>query len=331
MRQLKITKSITKRGAGHIIEYLKSKNFNLDEFIKKIAETELLIEHEERFLLYVFQDFTPGMGARMPLNQVKEMSEEEHAAYIYETYEECFELNQIRWLNAHRAIAITKEYEKCGKPIQELLLAAMQGVKNAAFAYTFSPKISFGDFAAPIIRRHIEQYLQTGESSFAELYKEYEEILDNAKLAYYDYRYPKCKAAMYSVQSDKERALLFANSKISRCHKEIRKAADYVEWRRVDAATHLPDDYDERDKFIRTRSFKLQDAIYNGECKDFVKSVTDGEWYICTVPDGTRVPVRELTDRDSMRGALEVLLEILEKTPERRILKFDDWRAENGI
>ena len=331
MRQLKITKSITKRGAGHIIEHLKSKNFNLDEFIKKIAETELLIEREERFLLYVFQDFTPGMGARMPLNQVKEMSEEEHAAYIYETYEECFELNQIRWLNAHRVIAITKEYEKCGKPIQELLLAAMQGVKNAAFAYTFSPKISFGDFAAPIIRRHIEQYLQTGESSFAELYKEYEEILDNAKLAYYDYRYPKCKAAMYSVQPEKERAKLFANSKISRCHKEIRKAADYVEWREVDAATHLPDDYDERDKFIRTRSFKLQDALYNGECKDIVKSVTDGEWYICTVPDGTRVQVRELTDRDSMHGALEVLLEILEKTPKRRILKFDDWRAENGI
>ena len=104
-----------------------------------------------------------------------------------------------------------------------------------------------------------------------------------------------------------------------------------MEWRRVDAATHLPDDYDERDKFIRTRSFTLQDTIYNGECKDIVKSVTDGEWYICTVPDGTRVPVRELTDRDSMRGALEILLEILEKTPERRILKFDDWRAENGI
>ena len=331
MRQLKITKSITKRGASHIIEYLKSKNFNLDEFIKKIAETELLIEREERFLLYVFQDFTPGMGARMPLNQVKEMSEEEHAAYIYETYEECLEINQIRWLNAHRVIAITKEYENSGKPIQELLLAGMHGVKNAAFAYTFSSKVSFGDFAAPIIRRHIEQYLQTGESSFAELYKEYKEILDNAKQAYYDYRYPECKTAMYSVQPEKERAQLFANSKISRCHKEIRTAADYVEWRLIDAAAHLPDDYDGRDKFIRTRSFKLQDAIYNGECKDIVKSVTDGEWYICTVPDGTRVPVRELTDRDSMRGALEVLLEILEKTPERRILKFDDWRAENSI
>ena len=331
MRQLKITKSITNRGGRRIIEYLKSKDFSLDEFIKKIAETELLIEREERFLLYVFQDFTPGLGARTPLNQVKEMSEEEHTAYIYETYEERFEINQIRWLNAHRAITITKEYEKCGKTIQELLLAAMQGVKNAAFAYTFSPKISFGDFAAPTIRRHIEQYLQTGESSFAELYREYKEILDNAKQAYYDYRHPECKAAMYSVQPEKERAKLFANSKISRCHKEIRTAADYVEWRRVDAATHLPDNYDERDKFIRTRSFKLHDALYNGECKDIVKSVTDGEWYICTVPDGTRVPVRELTDRDSMRETLEVLLEILEKTPARRILKFDDWRAENGI
>ena len=39
MRQLKITKSITKKGAGHIIKHLKSKNFNLDEFIKKIAKT----------------------------------------------------------------------------------------------------------------------------------------------------------------------------------------------------------------------------------------------------------------------------------------------------
>ena len=86
MRQLKITKSITKRGASHIIEHLKSKNFNLDEFIKKIAETVPLIEREERFLLYVFQDFTPGMGARMPLNQVKEMSEEELSEYLKKGY-----------------------------------------------------------------------------------------------------------------------------------------------------------------------------------------------------------------------------------------------------
>ena len=330
MRQLKITKSITNRGGRRIIEYLKSKDFSLDEFIKKIAETELMIECEESFLLNVFQDFTPGLGCRIPLNQVKEMSKEEYDAYIYETYEECLEINQIRWLNAHRAIAITKEYEKSGKTIQELLLAAMQGVKNAAFAYTFSPKVSFGDFAAPIIRRHIEQYLQTGEYSFAELYREYKEILDNAKQAYNEYCNPECKV-MYSIMPEKARRHLFTNSKICRCHKEIRMAADYVQWRLVDAATHLPDDYDERDKFIRTGSFKLQDTLYNGECRDFVKSAADNEWYICTVPDGTRVPVRELTDRDSMRGALEVLLEILEKTPRKRRLNFNEWRAENGI
>ena len=84
-----------------------------------------------------------------------------------------------------------------------------------------------------------------------------------------------------------------------------------MEWRQVDAATHLPDDYYERDKFIRTSPFMVQDALYSGECKDFVKAVADGEWYICTVPDGVRVPVCELTDRDSMRGALEALLDIL--------------------
>ena len=46
MRQQKITKSITKRGTNHIIEHLKCKNFNLDKFIKKIAETELLSEEQ---------------------------------------------------------------------------------------------------------------------------------------------------------------------------------------------------------------------------------------------------------------------------------------------
>jgi hypothetical protein len=49
------------------------------------------------------------------------------------------------------------------------------------------------------------------------------------------------------------------------------------------------------------------------------------------VPDGVRVPVCELTDRDSMRGALEALLDILEKIPWTRILKFNEWRAESGI
>ena len=327
MRQLKITKT---KGASDIIECIKDENFNLYEFIKKIAEEESLIRHEERSLLDGIQQ-KPWPGGRMPLSELENQQDVSYEEMLADHYETCCETNELRWLNARRVVSVAREYENSGKPMNELLIAGMLGVKNAALAYNFSPNMSFGDFAIPVICRHIELYIQTGDLSFTGLCKEYEEILTKAQKAYDGYRNPKCPVAIYRTQPVKTREHLFANAKISHCRKEIRMAADYAEWRLVDVATHLPDDYDERDKFIRTRSFKLQDALYNGECKDIVKSVTDGEWYICTVPDGTRVPVRELTDRDSMRGALEVLLEILEKTPARRILKFDDWRAENGI
>ena len=329
MRQLKITKSTTNRRPMYpsMKELLDKEPFDVEVFTKAVAAAEQEIKDKQDDLIREFQ--------RLESNCVLAMShlpEGQTYADLIADLRECGEeINKFRLLNAPSILSIANGYCDSGVPLRELLIAAMQGVKNAALAYTFCPKVSFIEFAVPIIRRHIEQYIQDGESAFAVLYKEYKEILDNAKQAYHDYRNPECKAAMYSVQPEKERAQLFATAKIDRCRNEIRKAAECVEWRQVDAATHLPDDYDERDKFIRTKSFKLQDALYNGECKDFVKSVTDGEWYICTVPDGTRVQVRELTDRDSMHGALEVLLEILEKTLAKRILKFDDWRAENGI
>lgn len=325
MRQLKITKS---RGASDIIECLKDDNFNLDEFIKRIPEEESLISCEEGSLLDDIQQ-GPRPGGRIPLSEPENQQDISYEEMLADHYETCCETNELRWLSARRVLSIALEYENSGKPMQELLLAAMQGVKNAAFAYNFNPKIIFIDFAAPIIRRHIEQYIQDGESSFAALYREYKEILDNAKLAYDDYCNPVCNVATYSAQPEKAREHLFANAKIGRCRKEIRMAADYAEWRLVDIAVHLPDDYDERDKFIRTASFTLHDALYSGECKDFVKPV-GGEWSVCAA-NGVRVPVGELTDRGSMRNALEALLGVLENIPWTRNLGFREWRAEKGI
>lgn len=308
------------------MECLKDDSFSLDEFIKEIAEAEQLIEHKENYLLDVFQN--------LEIHHVLAFSHlhgRSYADFIADLREEGEEINSLRWLNARRVVSAVREYENSGKPMRELLLAAMQGVKNAALAYKFRPNVSFGDFAEPVIRRHIEEYIQTGDLSFTELCKEYKDMLDNAKQLYDNYRHPVCNIATYSAQPEKARAHLFANAKISRCRKEIKIAADYTEWRLVDVAVHLPDDYDERDKFIRTASFTLHDTLYSGECKDFVKSAADDEWYICTEPNGTRVPVCELTDRDSMRGALEQLLEVLENIPWTRTLDFCEWRADTGI
>lgn len=321
MRQLKITKSTTRKQVPFINEWLKSKDFSLDEFVRKIAEAEQLIEHKENCLLNDFQNLES-----ICVLAFSHLHGRSYADMIADVREGGGEINSLRWLSARRVLSIALEYENSGKPMQELLLAAMQGVKNAAFAYNFNPKISFIDFAAPIIRRHIEQYIQDGESSFAALYREYKEILDNAKLAYDNYCNPVCNVAAYSAQPEKAREHLFANAKISRCRKEIRMAADYAEWRLVDVAVHLPDDYDERDKFIRTASFTSHDALYCGECKDLVKPV-GGEWSVCTA-NGVRVPVGELTDRDSMRNAMEALLDVLENIPRTRTLGFREWRAE---
>lgn len=325
MRQLKITKSIRSRGASNIMERLKDDSFSLDEFIKEIAEAEQLIEHEENYLLNGFQDLETSHVLAM-----SHLHGRSYADLIADMRENGSEINCLRWLNARRVVSAVREYENSGKPMRELLLAAMQGVKNAALAYNFRPNVTFGDFAGPVIRRHIEEYIQTGDLSFAGLCKEYEEILAKAKEAYDNYSNPKCPVAIYHTQPVKAREHLFADAKISRCRKEIRMAADYAEWRLVDVAAHLPDDYDERDKFIRTGTFALHDALYSGECKDFVKSAADGEWYICAA-EGVRVPVRELTDRDSMRGALESLLEVLENIPCTRTLGFREWRSGMGI
>lgn len=329
MRKLKITKSITNRRYIYpaMKDLLGKESFDVDEFTKVVTAAEQEIKDKEDDLVQEFQRLESSCILAM-----SHLSEgQTYADMIADLRESGEEINKLRLLNARSILSIANGYCDSGIPLRELLIAAMQGVKNAAFIYNFNPKVGFGEFATPIIRRHIEQYIQEGESAFAELYKEHKETFDNVKEAYYDYLRSESKVATYSAQSEKARAHLFATAKIGRCRKEIKTAADYVEWRQVDVATHLPDDYDERDKFIRTSSFMVQDALYSGECKDFVKAVADDEWYISTVPDGVRVPVRELTDRDSMRGALEALLAILEKTPKARKLEFDKWRAENGI
>ena len=75
--------------------------------------------------------------------------------------------------------------------------------------------------------------------------------------------------------------------------------------------------------------FLFYSSFYCGECKDFVKPV-GGEWSVCAA-GGVRVPVGELTDRGSMRNALEALLDVLENIPWTRNLGFREWRADTGV
>lgn len=324
MRKLKITK-IYREQLTPMKEFLKSEVLSLEVFLSIASKAEQSVDKDVESLVGYFQNLESSRIFAM--SHLYGKSYEEMIAEERECGEE---INKLRWLNARNVLAIAQEYQESGVPIQDLLLAGMQGVKNAAFAYNFNPNEPFADFAISVIRRHIELRIQTRDIPFSHPGNEYEEIHAKALDSHCDH----CRGngdleKFLRLKSPKHRAHLFATAKINRCRKELIEIADHVEWKLVDIALHLPDDYDERDKFIRTQSYKVSDPIYTGECQDLVKPC-GGEWCICTV-NGEHIAISTLTDRESLHNIADAFCEILTNLmQENKILPFREWRATRG-
>lgn len=307
-------------------EFLKSEEFNLEELLSIASKAEQSVREDMESLVGYFQNLESS--CILAMSHLHGKSYEEMIAEERECGEE---INKLRWLCSRNVLAIAQEYQAAGVPIQDLLLAGMQGVKNAAFVYNFSPDESFITFVAPIIRKHIEGFVQTGEIPFSQPGNEYEEIHAKALESYCEhYRgYGNIENFM-RLNPAKQRSHLFATAKINRCRKELVKIADLVEWKMVDMALHLPDDYDERDKFIRTKPYRVHDALYDGECQDLVKPC-GGEWHICTAPEGKRIAISAIADRESLHNVAEVLCEILSNQMKQKRMSFREWRAAKGV
>lgn len=307
-------------------EFLKSEEFNLEELLSIASKAEQSVREDMESLVGDFQNLESS--CILAMSHLHGKSYEEMIAEERECGEE---INKLRWLCSRNVLAIAQEYQAAGVPIQDLLLAGMQGVKNAAFAYNFSPNENFITFAAPIIRKHIEGFVETGEIPFSQPGNEYEEIHAKALEAHCEhFRGNSLLEKFLRLNSAKQRTNLFAAAKISRCRKEVIKTADLVEWQRVDIALHLPDDYDERDKFIRTQPYRVHDALYDGECQDLVKPC-GGEWHICTAPEGKRIAISAIADRESLHNVAEVLCEILSNQMKQKRMSFREWRAAKGM
>lgn len=329
MRELKITRSVSReRLLLPIKEYLTGDNFSLDEFMNMISRMEQMIpkseiNFDEAHLIEHYQKLeSQCMFAMSHLRHGE--SYEDLIANIRENGEE---IKKLRWLNARRVVAIAKEFQNSGVLVQELILAGMHGVKNAALTYDFNPYESFDDFATPIIHKHIELYVQTGELPFAHPGNEYE--VQHARVLEDYYAYcgaNSCLKQFARLHSPKHREHLFSNAKIGRCRKELIETAELVERKMVCMAVHLPDDYDERDKYIRTPSYTIQDAIYCGECKDLLKT-TVGEWCLCTAPDENHIAVSAITDRESLHHAMNALMEIVANLAKVETMSLRHWRA----
>lgn len=326
IRKLVIHKSSQPDPLIEAKEYLQGETFNLEEFSKLIPEMVQAVNSDAEFLVEVFQDLESS--CILAMSHLHGRSYEEMIAEKRECGEE---INKLRWLNAHNVLAIAQEYQDAGVPIQDLLLAGMQGVRNAAFAYNFNPNEPFADFAISVIRRHIELRIQTGEIPFSQPGNEYEQIHAKALDSHCDHCCGNGNLENFlRLKSPKHRAHLFATAKVNRCRKELIETADLVEWKLVDSALHLPDDYDERDKFIRTQPYKVNDPLYTGECKDLVKPC-NGEWHICASPNGERIAINALTNRASLHNIAETLCEILSNLMQNKSLSFREWRATRGV
>lgn len=308
-------------------EYLEKEPFNIDDFIKMAIYADNLISDKEDSLIDQLQNLEWSH-----LNIISHLREgETYGSVIAKKRERGREINKLRWLYARNILSVALEFESTEVEIQKLLVAGMQGMKNAAVAYNFTPHESFTDYAVSVIRKHIGLYIKTGELPYSQPDNEYMEIHAKAVDAYYKY----CSAnyrlrGLLSKKSKKQRASLLTNAKINRCRKELINTANIVVEDIESLVINRSEDGGYGETLVHTLSYTVNDPIYAGKCESLVKPV-DGEWCICTVPEGKRIAISRLTDRESLSNAINAMVASLENFQSSEPLSFREWRVAKGI
>ena len=104
--------------------------------------------------------------------------------------------------------------------------------------------------------------------------------------------------------------LLSRERSIDEWRDDVMEVADHVLEENV-ALMALPDDYDERDKHLRTEVYNIEEILYSGECKDVVK-LKNGEWNACLANSEVRLPIKRLENVESLRQVMTALLKVLD-------------------
>ena len=102
---------------------------NLDEFLWKIGQVELLSEEEELALL----------------KAVKEKGQD------------CDELERLCWANMRFVVHLASQYQNRGLPLEELIGVGAEGLKKAALSYDFDGDLKFLHYAVPVMRQCLEE------------------------------------------------------------------------------------------------------------------------------------------------------------------------------
>ena len=91
----------------------------------------------------------------------------------------------------------------------------------------------------------------------------------------------------------------------------VMEVADHVLKENVALMAHVPDDYDERDKYLRTEVYNIEEILEAGECTDVVK-LKNGEWNACPANSEVRLPIKRLENVESLCQMMTALLKVLD-------------------
>ena len=114
--------------------------------------------------------------------------------------------------------------------------------------------------------------------------------------------------------------LLCKEHSIDEWRDAVIEVAGHVLKENVGLMVHVPDDYDERDKYLRTTPYDIDETSYAGKCKDLVK-LKDGKWDVCTTDSEKRLSISRLENRESLRQVMTALLKVFDEIHRYNIAK----------
>ena len=104
---------------------------NLDDFLWKIGQVELLSAEEEFELLKAVKEKGP----------------------------DCEELERLCWANMRFVVSLVRQYINRGLSIEELIGIGAEGLKKAALTYDFDNNPKFIQYAVSVMRQCLEDAL----------------------------------------------------------------------------------------------------------------------------------------------------------------------------
>ena len=102
---------------------------NIDEFLQKLGEIDLLTAEEELALLKVVQ----------------------------EKGSECDEMEKLCWANMRFVVSLSSQYQNRGLKLTELIPVGVEGLEKAALEYEIGSQQKFMQYAVSVMRQYLEE------------------------------------------------------------------------------------------------------------------------------------------------------------------------------